>query len=155
MLSLSPEPTPTVAPSPTETSEVPLKDANNRTDDGNDNENETDDPATQKTKTEAVAAEAYDGPVKTGKTLRDLLTDLGAPDSLSGTVDDMQEALFGITSDLVGSNGGVGSDRLSLSDILTRGNRLRGLGAVLVLASVIALLVDFLAGDSLGPVGGS
>ena len=86
----------------------------------------------------------YDGPPKTGKTLRDLSIDLGLTGSFAELVDDMQEAVLGITADLTGK-----SDRKSVGDILAHGNRLRGLGALLVLGAVAGLLVDFVSGDSL------
>jgi hypothetical protein len=86
----------------------------------------------------------YDGPPKTGKTLGDLSIDLGLTGSFAELVDDMQEAVLGITADLTGK-----SDRKSVGDILSHGNRLRGLGALLVLGAVAGLLVDFVSGDSL------
>lgn len=98
------------------------------------------------TPTPTPAPKEYDGPTPTGKTLKDLAVDLGAPPSLSGLMDDMQEAVLGIIGDVVNPEK---SGRRSLADILGYGNRLRGLGALLVLVAVIGIALDTIAGDSL------
>ena len=94
---------------------------------------------------DAPAEEEYDGPEKTGKTLKDLALDLGAPESLSALIDDMQEAIIGIVGDLVNNKG----DRTSIADILGHENRLRGIGALFVLAALIGLTFDSTVGESL------
>ena len=80
----------------------------------------------------------YDGPAKTGRTLKDLAMDLGAPDSIGTLLDEMQEALIGIVGDLVNNKG----DRTSLADILGHQNRLRGLGALCVLCALVGMIFD-------------
>jgi hypothetical protein len=59
-------------------------------------------------------------------------------------LDDMQEAVLGITGDLTGK-----SDRKSLGDILAHENRLRGLGALLVVGALAGLVIEFVSGESL------
>lgn len=54
---------------------------------------------------------------------------------------DAQEALIGITSDLLGQ-----SERRSLRDILSHGNRLRGLGVALILLAILGMLMNWLVG---------
>lgn len=54
---------------------------------------------------------------------------------------DAQEALIGITSDLLGQ-----SERRSLRDILTHGNRLRGLGVALIVLAILGMLLNWLVG---------
>lgn len=56
---------------------------------------------------------------------------------------DAQEALIGITSDLLGQ-----SERKSLGDILTHGNRLRGLGVALVVLALLGMIFSWLMGGS-------
>ncbi len=56
---------------------------------------------------------------------------------------DAQEALIGVTSDLLGQ-----SERKSLRDILGHGNRLRGLGIVLVLLAVAGSVIDWMLGGT-------
>lgn len=87
----------------------------------------------------------YDGPDKTGKTLKDLAMDLGAPDSVGTLLDDMQDAVIGIVGDLVNPN----PERTSLAEILGHGNRLRGLGALCVFVAVIGIVLDSAVGSSL------
>ena len=89
----------------------------------------------------------YDGPAKTGKTLKDLAVDLGAPDSLGTLIDDMQEAIIGIVGDLVNNKG----DRTSIADILGHDNRLRGIGALCILVALVGMTFDSIAGHSLVP----
>ncbi len=56
---------------------------------------------------------------------------------------DAQEALIGVTSDLLGQ-----SDRKSVRDILGHGNRLRGIGVVLIILAVAGSLIDWMMGGS-------
>ena len=58
---------------------------------------------------------------------------------------DAQEALVGIASDLLGK-----SDRKSLRDILTHGNRLRGLGFALVILALAGAVIQWMLGGSKG-----
>lgn len=55
---------------------------------------------------------------------------------------DAQEALLGITSDLLGQ-----SERKSLRDIFGHGNRLRGLGVAIVVLVILGTLIDWLLGS--------
>lgn len=83
----------------------------------------------------------YDGPTPTGKGLNHLAESLGLPPSLGVLFEDMQEAIIGITRDLTGSS----TERESLTEILTHENRLRGIGALLVLVAVVGLVIDSFA----------
>jgi hypothetical protein len=128
-----PEPEYTEAPTPIPSSKVPL-DPNGLTQ-----------SAELVKESDAPAEDEYDGPEKTGKTLKDLALDLGAPESLGALIDDMQEAIIGIVGDLVNNKG----ERTSIADILGHENRLRGIGALCVLAALIGLTFDSIAGESL------
>lgn len=86
-------------------------------------------------------ATEWDGPAPTGKGISDLFESIGAPSSMSQLFEEMQGAVLGITSDLVGGN----SERESITDILTHGTRLRGIGAMLVLIAVVGLALDAFA----------
>lgn len=90
----------------------------------------------------------YDGPDKTGKTLKDLAMDLGAPDSVGTLLDDMQDAVIGIVGDLVNPK----PERTSLAEILGHENRLRGLGALCVLVAIVGIVLDSAVGSSLNTV---
>jgi hypothetical protein len=57
-----------------------------------------------------------------------------------------REALVGLLADLSGSTA-----RKGLADMLTHGNRLRGLGILLVALAVIGLFVDYVMYPSLPP----
>jgi len=103
----------------------------------------TDESDTDETTTDSE--DEYDGPAKTGKTLKDLALDLGAPESLGAVLDDMQEAIIGIVNDLVNNDG----TRTSFGDIIGHENRLRGIGALMVLAALIGLALDTTVGESL------
>jgi hypothetical protein len=132
--SLTPYPAPdyTEAPSTVPSSKVPVDE---------EEEEEEGEPTALTPSSELVKDEKlveYDGPAKTGKTLKDLAMDLGAPDSLGTLIDEMQEALLGIVGDLVNST----TDRTSLADILGHENRLRGIGALCVLAALVGLVFD-------------
>ena len=97
------------------------------------------------TPTPTIAPTVSLGPKKTGKTLVDLGKKLGLPTSLGLLIDDMQEAVLGITGDVLGRS----KERQSLADILTYKNRLRGLGALCIFVAVVAILLDAIVGDSL------
>jgi hypothetical protein len=123
-----PEPEYTEAPTPIPSSKIPV-------------ESSTEPATTEPATTEPAKSDGdveYDGPAKTGKTLKDLALDLGAPESLSSLIDEMQDALIGIIGDLVNNTG----ERTSVADILGHENRLRGLGALCVLAALVGLLFD-------------
>lgn len=85
------------------------------------------------------------GPKKSRKTLVDLGAEMGLPRSVSTVIDDMQEAVLGIVSDLTGKT----KERVSLAEVLTYKNRLRGIGMLLILVASVALLLEALVGDSL------
>ena len=53
---------------------------------------------------------------------------------------DAHEALTGVAADLTGA-----TERTSLKDILTYGNRLRGLGVLCIGVAMVGLLVDYIA----------
>lgn len=85
------------------------------------------------------------GPRKTGKTLLDLGVAIGLPRNLALLIDDMQEAVLGIIGDITSPK----SERRSVSAILTHENRLRGLGVLLILVSMVGLFLEALVGNSL------
>jgi len=61
-------------------------------------------------------------------------------------VADAQEALLGIPSDLLGQ-----SERKSLGAIVGHGNRLRGLGVILLVLAVAGAIIDWMLGSSAPP----
>ena len=137
-----PQPDPTEAPTPIPSSKIAIDNPNGLT---RSDELVTPDPSVAPK--DAKDAE-YDGPSKTGKTLKDLAMELGAPESLGTLIDEMQEALIGIIGDLVNNTG----ERTSIADILGHENRLRGLGALCILVALIGLAVDSSVGQSLARV---
>ena len=64
------------------------------------------------------------------------------PTKASVLYEDAQEAFVGILGDLLGM-----SDRKSLKDIFTSGNRLRGLGIVFVTLALAGWVVNWLLGQ--------
>lgn len=133
-----PIPDPTMAPTPLPSSKIPLDSINALT--------RSDELVG--TPTPSPEAAEYDGPAKTGKTLKDLAMELGAPSSLGTLIDEMQDAIVGIIGDLVNNNG----ERTSVADIFGHGNRLRGLGALFVLVALVGLAIDSTVGSSLKPL---
>lgn len=61
-------------------------------------------------------------------------------------VRDAYEALVGITADLAGN-----TPRKSIGDILGHGDRLRGVGVLLIALALVGAVVDYLMHPSLGP----
>ena len=101
-------------------------------------------PTTDPSQTKTPEKEVL-GPVKTGKTLADLATSLGVPKSWSVLLDDMQEAVLGIIGDLTGKS----QQRVSLADVLSYKNRLRGIGMLFILVAIVGILLEAIVGDSL------
>lgn len=134
-----PSPDPTEAPTPVPSSRVPVENPNGLT--------RSDELVTGDTGA-TIQEHDYDGPPKTGKTLKDLAMDLGAPESLGTLIDEMQEAIIGIVGDLVNNNG----ERTSIADILGHENRLRGLGALCILVALVGLAIDSTVGHSLAKI---
>lgn len=130
--SLTPYPSPeyTEPPTPVPSSKVPVETRAGK-------ETPRPDASSAPAKKEEEEVE-YDGPAKTGRTLKDLAMDLGAPDSIGTLLDEMQEALIGIIGDLVNNKG----DRTSIADILGHENRLRGIGALCVLCALVGMMFD-------------
>lgn len=91
---------------------------------------------------ENTTPEYYNGPRHTGKTIGSVAKEYGFPTSVQQTIDDAQDAVLGITKDLTQS----GEKKESLYDILTKDNRLRGIGALLIITAVVAFIVKILAG---------
>jgi len=56
---------------------------------------------------------------------------------------DAQDALIGVTSDLLGQ-----SERKSVREILGHENRLRGMGIVLILLAIVGSFIDWMMGGS-------
>lgn len=82
----------------------------------------------------------YDGPTPTGKGLLDLAMAFGAPPSMSALLEDVQDAVLGVVNDLTGGT----KERQSVQDIVLHNNRLRGIGAILVLVALVGIIVDSL-----------
>ena len=84
----------------------------------------------------------FDGPRQTGKTVKTVAEDYGLPTSIKQTIDDAQDAVLGITKDLTQSQ----HEKVSLYEVITKDNRLRGIGALLIILAVVAFFVKILAG---------
>jgi hypothetical protein len=84
----------------------------------------------------------FDGPKQTGRTLGSIAQEYGLPTSVRQTVDDAEDAVLGVTRDLTQST----DTRESFYDIITKDNRLRGIGALLIIAAVVAFILKILAG---------
>jgi len=66
--------------------------------------------------------------------------------NISEIVSDMSEAIVGILGDFT-----VGTDRSKMSEILLYKNRLRGLGAIIVMVALIGIAIDFLMNQPANP----
>lgn len=86
--------------------------------------------------------EYFDGPKWTGRTVKTVAETYGLPTSIQQTIDDAQDAVLGITRDLTKSH----ETKTSLYEIITKDNRLRGIGALLIIAAVIGFIIKILAG---------
>lgn len=84
----------------------------------------------------------FDGPKKTGRTIGSIAHEYGLPTSVRQTFDDAEDAVFGVTRDLTQSK----DSKESIYDIITKDNRLRGIGALLIIAAVVAFILKILAG---------
>lgn len=84
----------------------------------------------------------FDGPKQTGRTLGSIAQEYGLPTSVRQTVDDAEDAVLGVTRDLTQSK----DTKESFYDIITKDNRLRGIGALLIIAAVVAFILKILAG---------
>lgn len=140
-----PQPDPTEAPTPIPSSKLPIVDDPNGL--TRSEELVTPEPASS-SETPTPSDPEYDGPPKTGKSLKDLAMDLGAPESIGMLIDEMQEALIGIIGDLINNTG----ERTSIADILGHENRLRGLGALCILIALVGLAIDSTVGSSLARI---
>lgn len=84
----------------------------------------------------------FDGPRQTGRTVGTVAEQYGLPTSVKQTIDDAQDAVLGITKDLTQSQ----NEKVSLYEVITKDNRLRGIGALLIILAVVAFFVKILAG---------
>lgn len=84
----------------------------------------------------------FDGPKQTGRTLGSIAQEYGLPTSVRQTFDDAEDAVLGVTRDLTQSK----DTKESFYDIITKDNRLRGIGALLIIAAVVAFILKILAG---------
>jgi hypothetical protein len=84
----------------------------------------------------------YDGPKRTGQSLKTVAEQYGLPMSVRETIDDAQDAVLGISRDLTQQS----TEKKSFYEILTQDNRLRGIGALLVITAIVAFIVKILAG---------
>lgn len=84
----------------------------------------------------------FDGPRQSGRTLGTVAQEYGLPTSVKQTIDDAQDAVLGITKDLTQSQ----NEKVSLYEVFTKDNRLRGIGALLIIIAVVAFFVKILAG---------
>jgi hypothetical protein len=83
----------------------------------------------------------FDGPKQTGRTIGSIAQEYGLPTSVRQSVDDAEDAVLGVTRDLTQKD-----TKESLYDIITKDNRLRGIGILLILAAVVAFILKILAG---------
>lgn len=84
----------------------------------------------------------FDGPARTDQSIRTVAEQYGLPTSVRQTIDDAQDAVLGISKDLTQQS----TEKKSLYEILTQDNRLRGIGALLVITAIVAFIVKILAG---------
>lgn len=84
----------------------------------------------------------FNGPKRTGKTIGSVAENYGLPTSIQQTIDDAQDAVLGITGDLVRAR----ENKTSVYEIITKDNRLRGIGSLLILVAIVGFLVKILAG---------
>lgn len=83
----------------------------------------------------------FDGPKQTGRTLGTIAQEYGLPTSIRQTFDDAEDAVLGVTRDLTQTK----DTKESFYDIITKDNRLRGIGALLIIAAVVAFILKILA----------
>ncbi|MGA1563845.1 MAG: hypothetical protein ACO35C_04410 [Pontimonas sp.] len=91
---------------------------------------------------ESTIKDYFDGPKRTGKTIGSVAEQYGLPTSFQQTIDDAQDAVLGITKDLVRS----GETKTSVSEIITKDNRLRGIGMLLIITAILGFFIKILAG---------
>jgi len=84
----------------------------------------------------------FDGPRQTGKTMKDVANKWGLPTSVSESVADAEDVVLGIPRDLSVSR----DKKTSLTDILTKDNRLRGIAIILICLAITGFIVKILAG---------
>lgn len=85
-----------------------------------------------------ATAPEYDGPPPTNAALSQTL---GLPGGWGSALDEMQNAVVGITRDLIGAT----TERSSVDEIFLSDNRLRGIGMILVLVAVVGIVIDMFA----------
>jgi hypothetical protein len=79
----------------------------------------------------------YDGPVDTKKTIGEMLSEYGFPESAAGLVSSAEDAIIGIPKDL-------GKAEEPVWTILTKDARLQGLGALAIIVAAIIGLINLL-----------
>jgi len=100
----------------------------------------------------------FDGPPKTGSQLGDLVRSLGLPTSFATVVDDVQDALVGTVQDLTNTAPPpppskttsidatpnlteAPPEKKSFTEIVFRGNRLRGWGVLFIVCALVGIMV--------------
>lgn len=90
---------------------------------------------------ETAPQKYYDGPTPTGQTLTSVAKKYDLPTSLSESLSDAQDAILGVTADMTKT----GDERKSFFDIITQGNRLRGLGLIILCVAMLLSSITVLA----------
>jgi hypothetical protein len=84
----------------------------------------------------------YDGPPRKDTSFGDALSAYGMPQSFGELFTDAEEAFIGIVSDL-NKAGGSGQE-MSLADIFTKNDRMRGLGALFIVIALVGIVLQTL-----------
>lgn len=84
----------------------------------------------------------YDGPPRRDSSFGDALSAYGMPQSFGELFADAEEAFIGIVSDL-NKAGGSGQE-MSLADIFTKNDRMRGLGALFIVIALVGIVLQTL-----------
>jgi hypothetical protein len=84
----------------------------------------------------------YDGPSRTDSSFGNVLNSYGMPQSFRELFTDAEEAFIGIVSDL-NKAGGSGQE-MSLADIFTKNDRMRGLGALFIVIALVGIILQTL-----------
>jgi hypothetical protein len=83
----------------------------------------------------------YSGPSRTNKSLGNVLETYGMPRTFGELLTDAEEAFIGIISDLNKTGQG---EQMSLAEIFTKHDRMRGLGALFIVISLVGIILQTL-----------
>ena len=102
-----------------------------------------DDPITKlygstETSPPSTGKKVFDGPEDKGASFGAILTSYGLPTTFGELLSDAEEAFVGILYDL----NHIHESRSSVYDILSKNNRLRGLGALFIVIAMVGMLLN-------------